>query len=444
MWLTAAALVAVMTLPYWHFAPKDVTTPAEVVPPYRGTPVARLTKQVRAHFAYGPTGETAATAGEVMPQGTYELKNGIIELESNSGAVMTIEGPAVFTLADDKCVRVESGRIAVHVPKPALGFRVETASATVVDLGTDFAVEAVTGKNSEVHVFDGEVQVNLHGSKTSSATPLRLVTGEATRIDFLTGLPSGIDLDEQRFLRRLDVESRAYSERVLAMRPAAYYPMEPVGDGTSLHDVGPSRADARINFGRATEPVWAPGKIGLAFALGGPGQETYATADHYPQSESDQLTVVAWVSASTRPRWASIAKNWAGADDRGQFHFGLHFDSGELEAHIEDSSGEEIVVKDTIPLPLHTWHHVAFVADGQALRLYRNGRQVDAAPYRKLQRDPRIKALAIGTKLNLRGNAPDHQDFNMWDGRLDELAIFNHALSPEQVRELYELGNKAE
>jgi hypothetical protein len=379
-----------------------------------------------------------------MPQGTYELKSGIIEIQSNSGAVMTIEGPALFTLADDQCVRVESGRIAVHVPKQAVGFRVETASATVVDLGTDFAVEAVTGKNSEVHVFDGEVRISLHGSKTSSASPLHLTTGKATRIDFLTGLPSGIDLDEERFLRGLDVKSESYTDKVLELRPAAYYPMEPIGDGTFLRDMTPNGADAKITFGRATEPVWAPGKVGLAFALGGPGQETYASAAEYPQAEGDQLSVVAWVAVSSRPRWASIAKNWAGAEDRGQFHFGLHFDSGELEAHIEDSSGQEINVKDSVPLPLHAWHHVAFVADGEMLRLYRNGQQVDVAPYRKLHRDSRINALAIGTKLNLRGDAPDHQDFNMWDGRLDELAIFNHALSEEQIRELYELGNKAD
>jgi Concanavalin A-like lectin/glucanases superfamily len=90
---------------------------------------------------------------------------------------------------------------------------------------------------------------------------------------------------------------------------------------------------------------------------------------------------------------------------------------------------------------LNAWHHVAFVADGSTLRLYRNGREIGAAPYHELRRDPRIQALAIGTKLNLSGNAPEGRDFNMWDGRLDELAIFNHALSPEQVSELYKLGN---
>jgi ferric-dicitrate binding protein FerR (iron transport regulator) len=441
LWCAAAMLLAAVSIGIWTTVDAPQSVAVEAPKPDRGKVVARLVRHVRAHFAYGPSGESIPATNVGMPQGTYELQTGIIELESTSGVLLTVEAPADFTLVDDQRIRVDNGRIAAHVPERAVGFRVETASATVVDLGTDFAVEAIPGAKSEVHVFNGEVQIKLHGSKATSATPLHLATGEAARIDFLTGMPSGIDLDEQRFLRRLDTEPHAYTRRILDLQPAVYYPMEPAGDATYLEDFGPEGAAATINFGRATQSVWAAGKIGLAFALGGPSQQTYASADYYPQAVGDQLSVVAWVSASTRPRWASIAKNWAGADDRGQFHFGLHFDSGELEAHIEDSSGQEIVVKDTIPLPLHTWHHVAFVADGQTLRLYRNGREVAATAYRELHRDLRIKALAIGTKLNLRGDAPDHQDFNMWDGRLDELAIFNAALSPEEIRELYELGS---
>jgi hypothetical protein len=254
-------------------------------------------------------------------------------------------------------------------------------------------------------------------------------------------MPSGIDLDEERFLRELEAEPHRYTQRVLELRPAAYYPMEPAGDGAGLRDVTANRNDAQIHFGNATEPVWATGKIGLAFAMGGPAQQTYATVADYPKAKGDQLSVVAWVAARSRPRWGSIAKNWAGADEWGQFHFGLHYDSGELEAHIQDSSGLEITVKDDSPIPLGEWHHVAFVADGAMLRLYRNGVEVDAAPYRELRNDPRIRALAIGTKLNLSADAPDSHDFNMWDGRLDELAIYNYALPADQIRELYELGN---
>jgi hypothetical protein len=284
--------------------------------------------------------------------------------------------------------------------------------------------------------------VDLHGEKGNSAELLRLVTGEATRVDYSTGMPSGIDLDEQRFMRSLREETPSYPQAVLKLNPAVYYRMEPAGDGTHLLDASGNSAAATLHVGRATVPVWSTGKVGSALRLGGPAQQTYASVEQYPQAEGDKLSVVAWVYAHSRPRWASIAKNWAGGpEDRGQFHFGLHEDGGELEAHIVDNSGAEISVRDKVPLPLNTWHQVAFVADGDQLRLYRNGVGIDSKPYKKLHRDPRIRALAIGTKLNLQGTAPEERDYNMWDGNLDELAIFNDALSSRQILELYDLGN---
>ncbi len=292
------------------------------------------------------------------------------------------------------------------------GFRIEAPGATVIDLGTDFGVEAVKDQESEVHVFHGDVLVDLHGKKNKLEDRLHLVTGEATRIDYTTGMPSGINFDADRFVRSLRDEPSSYSRMVLQMQPAVYYRMEPTIDGAHLADVSGNGADATIHFGRAKAPVWTSGKVGSALRLGGPSQQTYASVDEYPQASGDTLSVVAWVYARSRPRWASIAKNWAGgANDRGQFHFGLREDSGELEAHIEDDSGTEITVHDREPLPLNTWHQVAFVADGARLTLYRNGEEVDSRPYRHLHRDPRIRALAIGTKLNLEGDAPEEARF---------------------------------
>jgi hypothetical protein len=414
-------------------------------PPFRGHETAMLSKAVGAQFAYGTNGETTPTEGSPLRQGLYELTSGLVEIEYGSGAVLVVSAPATFELVDQACVRLEDGQLAAHVPKAATGFRIESPGATVIDLGTDFAVQAIKLKESEVHVFHGEVLIDLHGDRGQTADLLRLVTGEAARVDYATGMPCGIDLDEQQFLRSLRAEGNSYADAILAMNPAVYYRMEPTGDGTRLADASPSGADAAIHFGRATAPVWTPGKVGAALSLGGPAQQTYAAASQYPQAVGDAITVSAWIFARSRPRWASIAKNWAGGnDDHGQFHFGLYEDGGELEAHVVDSSGKEIVVRDKIPLPLRTWHHVAFVADGATLRLYRNGREVDAKPYHELHRDPRITALAIGTKLNLEGDAPEEHDFNMWDGRLDELAIFNHALSADDVFELYRLPSTSD
>jgi hypothetical protein len=410
--------------------------------PYRGAETAVLGRAVGARFAFGSSGELVPLAGSKLRQGVYELLDGLVEIDYPTGAVLIARAPATFDLVDGSCVRLVDGQMSAHVPKPATGFRIEAPGATVIDLGTDFGVQAVKDQESEVHVFHGEVLVDLHGEKGKSEDQLRLVTGEATRVDYSTGMPSGINVDEERFVRSLREETSPYARAVLKLSPAVYYRMEPTGDGTKLVDASGNGADATVHLGRAAAPVWTTGKVGAALRLGGPSQQTYASVGKYPQATGDSISIVAWVYARSRPRWASIAKNWAGGDqDRGQFHFGLHLDSGELEAHIVDSSGAEITVRDAVPLPLNTWHHVAFVADGDNLRLYRNGVEVDSKPYHKLHRDPRIKALAIGTKLNLLGDAPEERDFNMWDGCLDELAIFNHALTASQVLELCELTN---
>jgi hypothetical protein len=412
-------------------------------PPLRGAELAVLTKAVGARFAYGIDGESATVDGAQLRQGVYELIGGLVEIEYPSGAVLVLRAPATFDLVDEACVRLEDGQLAAHVPESAIGFRIETPGATVIDLGTDFAVQAVKEKESEVHVFNGEVLVDLHGKKSRSADPLRLITGEAARVDFFTGMPSGINLGDQQFLRSIREVESSYAEAILKLDPVVYYRMEPSGDGNRLLDASGSGAEAKIHIGRATAPVWTGGRVGAALSLGGPSQGTYAVAQQYPQADGNALTVSAWIYARSRPRWASIAKNWAGGNqDHGQFHFGLYEDGGELEAHMVDDKGQEVTVRDLLPLPLNAWHHVAFVADGTELRLYRNGAQVDAKPYQLLHFDPRIKALAIGTKLNLSGDAPEERDFNMWDGRLDEIAIFNRALTPDEISHLYEAASR--
>jgi hypothetical protein len=422
-----------------------VLTASRERPPYRGPETAILSKVVGARFVYGVNGETTPAPGVPLRRGLYQLLKGLVEIEYDSGAVLVIRAPATFDLVDEGCVRLEDGQLAAHVPEAATGFRIDTPGATVIDIGTDFAVQAVKDTESEVHVFKGEVLIDLHGNKTRVAEKLRLVTGEAARVDFLTGMPSGIDLNNQQFLRSLREGVSSYTQTILNMEPAVYYRMEPESDGTHLIDSSANHTDASIHFGRGSMPVWTAGKVGAALTLGGPAQQTYASADQYPQAEGDTLSVVAWVRARSRPRWASIAKNWAGGDKHhGQFHFGLFEDSGELEAHIVDNSGKEIIVRDEVSLPLNTWHHVAFVADGEKLRLYRNGVEVSSQPYRGLHRDKRIKALGIGTKLNLQGTKPEELDFNMWDGQLDELAIFNRGLSDADISQLYELGASGE
>jgi multidrug efflux pump subunit AcrB len=79
---------------------------------------------------------------------------------------------------------------------------------------------------------------------------------------------------------------------------------------------------------------------------------------------------------------------------------------------------------------------VAFTLDGTMLRLFRNGQQVAAAPCVGLTQNA-PSALGIGAKL---GDDLEPVDNNagFWDGRLDEISVFHRALTPAQLRALYE------
>ncbi|MCA9258470.1 MAG: FecR domain-containing protein [Planctomycetales bacterium] len=431
----AAAASLASALLFWQRSPQAII-------PERGAEVATISRSIGARFAYGLDGRQLAQQGLQMRVGVYHLLSGVVQLAYENGASLIIEGPAEFRLNDANSLHLVDGKLSAHIPKTAIGFRVDAVSASVIDLGTDFAVAAAKGKATEVHVFEGEVRVELDHPDGPPHTPLSLTKGRAARVDSDTGIPSGIELQELEFLRRLEASESAYSVAVRQLDPAVYYRMEPGPDGRTLYDSSDARADAVVVPGKTTDPVWAAGKVGVAFETGGPSEQTYAYASAYPQSPDGRITVVAWVYANARTRWASIAKNWAELTPdwdfhAGQFHFGLFDDEGCLEGHLMTGPLQETFVLDSEPIPLHRWIHVALVADGSHLRLYRDGREISSSAYEQSLYDPALTTLAIATKLNAQGTAQANPGWATWDGRLDEMAIFNYPLTSDQIEMLY-------
>ena len=114
-------------------------------------------------------------------------------------------------------------------------------------------------------------------------------------------------------------------------------------DGLTLEDKSGNEAHGQLVRGPKTKCVYATGKIGACIRLNGSKGETYAVVPDYPKTENNQLSVVAWVRANSRPRWATVAKNWNGLEI-GQFRLGLFHDQGGLEAQIREASGEAVQV----------------------------------------------------------------------------------------------------
>jgi Concanavalin A-like lectin/glucanases superfamily/FecR protein len=382
----------------------------------------------------------SAQPNDGMRAGTYRLVEGIVQIAFARGAEVMITAPAEFELQSDERVLLRRGKLSAKVPEQARGFTVETPTATLVDLGTEFAADVDRDGNGEVHVFRGEVIVKPRS--LTDSRPVRLIGAQATRVDVASATPSGIEVDSTRFVRQFDEPKTSYSQLISKLGPDAYLRMEPTVDGNSLIDSGSPGGFGRLVLSPSYATPWSPGLLGSSLRLRGPSFGDYATMPFSPKRFGKTLSVVAWVYAESRPRWASIVKRWGMVGDR-CFHFGLSGDDGDLEVHVAQPGGGEPAAREGRPLPTGRWHHVAFVADGTALRLYRNGVEVAKADCTGLEPGT-LDVLGVGTKLNVPGTEPDPIEPGYWHGRLDEISIFCRALEPYQIHQLHQAAVRPE
>ena len=86
---------------------------------------------------------------------------------------------------NSKTARLHWGRIVTDVPPKAVGFKVDTECASVLDMGTrcGIYVDRQFGKDAqtEIHVFEGLVE--LHPRLSSKQKIRKLATGQAGLID---------------------------------------------------------------------------------------------------------------------------------------------------------------------------------------------------------------------------------------------------------------------
>jgi len=125
--------------------------------PHFTQPFATLAAANEAVWA-DPNVELALRAGE-LPQEALRLESGTAEFLCADGATVVMRGPVVVRFPARKNVLVESGRIFCRCPSPESRLSIETPATEVVDLGTEFAIEARADRSTLVAVLSGEVQV---------------------------------------------------------------------------------------------------------------------------------------------------------------------------------------------------------------------------------------------------------------------------------------------
>ena len=99
---------------------------------------------------------------------------------------------------------LHAGRVVVRMPEGMSGFRLDTATTDVLDLGTEFAVKTGAGFVTDVQVYEGAVIASGRSPEAAGRFPKRLEAGQAARFSPQAAVePETLPFAESRFIRRL-------------------------------------------------------------------------------------------------------------------------------------------------------------------------------------------------------------------------------------------------
>ena len=420
-WLAAAACLAVVFWPQRveETAPK----PAQVSSQF----TARLVNEAGAVFA-DPRSPGDAGFG----RGTYELKEGMLHLRFASGADLVIEAPARFELVDAMRARVHWGQVRSIVPPTAKGFTIATEGVDFEDMGTEFGLRVERGTGaSAMHVFEGQVNVR----KPGSGAVLESVEGGGS-VAYRHGVsePPGA-LQPGEFIAPGSIGFQRWKSRseeslsdpaLIAFFPFVRDPLEPAML-RNLASAG-GMASGTIHGAHWVSGRW-PGKDALLF------DRLSDFAEMEIPGGFDELTVAVWI-----------------AIDRLDNTFNALFDSngwesGDFHLQVQRNGFPYVDVRDGAvhgsgkgfgsAMPMGQWSHVAAVLSLRArtARVYVNG---NLSYERPLQKEATLRPgrCRIGNWLP-RG---DYEPVRAFSGRMDELAIWNRALSQKELQIQVERG----
>jgi len=181
------------------------------------------------------------------------------------------------------------------------------------------------------------------------------------------------------------------------------------------------------NGGTIHGAVWANGKEGNGKALSFDGTNDYVRVPDSDSLDVTQLTICAWINPRSYPpdRWHAGIVGKGGYDMRTGYETLLSYafgDSGEGKLFEFDTNWDQM---NYGPIPVDTWTHVAATYDGTTGSVFVNGELRNQSPLAAVTTNS--ADLYIGMRT------PENAFVAHFDGLIDEVRIYNHALSAREI-----------
>jgi hypothetical protein len=187
--LFTAAAAIILIFVFARFAPKA------------GIEVATLADSMNAKWADTYASMSTGTRFKTNSD-KYFLREGLVKLVFDSEARITLEGPVEFQILTEDQVKLHYGRLYATVPQGAIGFTVNTPSARIIDLGTEFGIEAAASGDTYLHVIKGKT--TLIAGQKSNKISTEVSQGDAKKVSEATSSISNIPCNSTLFVREIN------------------------------------------------------------------------------------------------------------------------------------------------------------------------------------------------------------------------------------------------
>ena len=400
-------------------------------------------------------------ASELGYGDTLKLESGLAKIAFTDRAEVILEGPAEFYVESPMSARLVSGRLSAKVTDAGHGFTIYGPSMRVLDLGTEFGLCINEEGKGQVHVFKGEVDVALTRHDGQTLRSQLLTQHKAVAIDSQDCQITDVQFDPARFIRTfepsdLDI-TREYVQAVKSLQPIAYWRFEYFID----NDRVPNEMSDHYHGSSPTRLVLSPDTQNKTLSVDQRRDDRqYMTIDEpIVELVDSDMSFEFWIKPD-EPQWTTPVMLFypmgsQDPKDREPVTRLVEFLPAGRPHHNQDANLIRLLhrfppcwdfekgtnIYSPIEYQPGKWHHIVGTYSGTEMRLFLNGQEVASAPIAdRLEKPP---LLSIGrTQCCI---DPDYRLVNKeMVGQIDEVAIYNQALTPEQVAEHYQLGKHQE
>lgn len=390
-------------------------------------------------------GDDRPNESDILSPRPLRFEKGLLELKFYSGARLIVEGPADLELVSVDHVICRLGRVRAVVPPPAHGFRVVAPQFELIDLGTEFGLSVDTNGESQVQVFDGEVELVLPGADRSTAEVEKLTRGEgrawtaagtcvhqqAEAGDF----PTFEHLENRKIqaAEKRHARWQAWKGEIANdPRIACWFDME--SEGMELLDQGPTASHGTIVGAEWTTGRW-PSTNAVEFKR--PGDRARL---NLPGSY-DALTLSAWLRVDSLPG-RSQGLLLTDGYEVGRIHWHLSSDGNlrlgvrkPAESKAKGATGYGSPVLIT-PRRLGAWCFLCTVYDRESgtVRHYFNGHEVSSD---EIVFDQPLQFGTCDLGNWTLSSETRRRPVRNFIGRIDDLTIWNVALTGKDIRRMY-------